>query len=262
VVKIAAIEHRSRFFVQKAGGEYVGLELGADVSADLNLDDFLVFDNDESKAIDFFKNLIFRHYRGIEGDDALAFSPDDLIRQTFTQTPVFAEFVRATEGVPRDALNLCAKIATKAFGNPISVNDVRSGARDWYQQDKATVVRGSDALEKVLSHIIDEVIAERRARAFLFPSNTRNVAIERLFDARVLHLLKKNISSHDEPGQRYDVFKIDYGCYVDLINTAKAPQGLFQTDAGFVEVPADDYRSIRRAILRPEDIPALVDASL
>ena len=49
--------------------------------------------------------------------------------------------------------------------------------------------------------------------------------------------------------------KIDYGCYVDLVNTTKAPIGLFESDDdGFVEVPRDDYRSIRRAILRPEDL--------
>jgi hypothetical protein len=43
-------------------------------------------------------------------------------------------------------------------------------------------------------------------------------------------------------------------CYVDLINTAKAPQGLlpFQNELGesqLIEVPPDDYRAIRRAIL-------------
>jgi hypothetical protein len=136
------------------------------------------------------------------------------------------------------------------------MEDVRMAARDWYQQDKAAVVRANPALDRVLGHIVDIVIGARRARAFLFPSNLRNESVERLFDARVLHLLKKNISSRDEPGVRYDVFKIDYGCYVDLINTQKAPQGLFETDEGkFVEVPADDYRSIRRAILRPENLP-------
>jgi hypothetical protein len=61
---------------------------------------------------------------------------------------------------------------------------------------------------------------------------------------------------HDEPGARYDVYKIDYGCYVDLINTAKMPEGLFEADETgaeqFVEVPKDDYRSIRRAILKLE----------
>jgi hypothetical protein len=39
-IKIAAIEHRTNFSILKEKGEYIGLELGADVSADLNLDDF------------------------------------------------------------------------------------------------------------------------------------------------------------------------------------------------------------------------------
>ncbi len=45
---------------------------------------------------------------------------------------------------------------------------------------------------------------------------------------------------------------IDYGCYVELANTTKMPQGLFQSDDPneYVDVPKDDYRSIRRAILR------------
>lgn len=48
---------------------------------------------------------------------------------------------------------------------------------------------------------------------------------------------------------------MDYGCYVDLIATAKGPQGLLPYDdesagkAGYLDVPPDDYRSIRRAIL-------------
>ena len=46
----------------------------------------------------------------------------------------------------------------------------------------------------------------------------------------MLHLLKRNISAHDTPGLRYDVYKIDYGCYVDLLSTAKSPLGLFKTD--------------------------------
>lgn len=261
VVKIAAIEHRSRFSLSKEGGEYVGLELGADVSADLNLDDFLVFDNDQKKAVEFFKNLIFQHYIAIAPDDGSVGSADELIRKVFTQTPVFEEFVRAVEGVPRDALNLAAKAASKSFGNPITMNDVRNAARDWYQQDKAAVVRTNNALDRVLSHIIDVVIGVRRARAFLFPSNIRQEYIERLFDSRVIHLLKKNISSHDEPGNRYDVFKIDYGCYVDLINTQKAPQGLFETESGYIEVPTDDYRSIRRAILRVDDLRDILNDS-
>ena len=54
-VKIASIEHRSEFILTHERGQYVGLEFGADVAADSNLDDFLVFDNNQEKAVEFFK---------------------------------------------------------------------------------------------------------------------------------------------------------------------------------------------------------------
>lgn len=252
-VKIAAIEHRTNFAILKDRGEYIGLELGADVSADLNLDDFLVFDNSQDKATDFISNLIFRHYHSQADTNPSFPDPHSLISTIFTQRPVFEEFVRAVEGVPRDALNLIAKVVTKAFGRPIAMNDVRAGARDWYNQDKAAVIRNDGTLADLLQHIIAEVIGSRRARAFLLSSKSRHSGVDKLFDSRLLHILKKNVSSHDDPGQRYDVYKIDYGCYVDLINTTRAPEGLFQMDEGaFTEVPHDDYRSIRRAILDPD----------
>jgi hypothetical protein len=122
-----------------------------------------------------------------------------------------------------------------------------------YQRDKASVIRGSEKLSDILMIVINEVIGARRARAFLFPSNVTDEAIEELFDARLLHILKKNVSSNDQPGKRFDVFKIDYGCYVDLINTNREPRALFEANDGeLIEVPKDDYRSIRRAILAPE----------
>jgi hypothetical protein len=249
-IKIAAIEHRSNFVLLRGHGEYVGLELGADVAADLNLDDFLVFDNDQKRSTDFFRNLIFKHYLSTEGAISAIDSAEKLIQIGFTQAPVFEEFVRAVVGVPRDALNLAAKIATKAYGQKIAMENVRAAARDWYQQDKAAVIRSNDALEQLLVHIIREVIGRRRARAFLLQSNNRSEIIEQLFDSRILHVLKRNVSSRDELGVRYDVYKIDYGCYVEMINTTQAPLGLFEPDSdGYVEVPKDDYRSIRRAIL-------------
>jgi hypothetical protein len=257
VVKIAAIEHRSSFFLPKDRGEYIDLELGADISTDLNLDDFLVFDNDQGKSVDFFKRLLFRHLKAVEPGPIFN-SPDEMIQVAFTQSNAFDELVRAAEGVPRDALNLAAKVSTKAFGKAVSIAEVRASARDWYQQDKAASVQANPALHSALEMIIGEVIGNRRARAFLVKANVRHETIDRLFDSRILHLLKRNISSHDAPGQRYDAFKIDYGCYVDLINTQKATAGLFSLDdGGYTEVPVDDYRSIRRAILDLDRLPAL-----
>lgn len=256
-IKIAAIEHRSNFAILKDRGEYIGLELGSDLSADLNLDDFLVFDNSREKSTHFLKALLFKHYDS-SGEGPKFANADQFVNTMFTQYPAFEEFARAVEGVPRDALNLAAKIATKAFGQRVAMQHVRAAARDWYNQDKAAAIRSSPVLNDLLTHIVEQVIGTRRARAFLFPSNLRYAGIEKLFDSRLLHILKKNVSSRDRPGARFDVYKIDYGCYVDLINTTKAPQGLFQTEESeeFTEVPGDDYRSIRRAILLPDDLRA------
>ncbi len=52
--KIAAIEQRSELQIRHPGGDCVGIELGADASADVSLDDFMVFDNDEERATDSF----------------------------------------------------------------------------------------------------------------------------------------------------------------------------------------------------------------
>jgi hypothetical protein len=65
---------------------------------------------------------------------------------------------------------------------------------------------------------------------------------------------KKSYSTKQEPGIRYTVWKLDYGCYVDLINTSRGPtgflfEGLEVDDDGTLTVPEDDFRAIRRAIL-------------
>lgn len=258
-VKIGAIEHRSAFTIHSAPGEYIGMEIGADAGADLNLDDFMVFDNDEEKATDFFKKLLFKHYLASSDPDSEIQTPDGLIHATFTQVNVFQEFVRAVEGIPRDAMYLASTVAQKAYGQRITMQHVRSAARDWYQRDKAKLVRDNPELDQLLHKVIEEVIAHRRARAFLFPSGTRDTRLDSLFDGRLMHILKRSISSRDEPGKRYDVYKLDYGCYVDLIATSQAPRGLFAIDGGeeqseYLEVPPDDYRSIRRAILSPSDL--------
>lgn len=257
-VKIAAIEQRSLFRQTLPSGDYLGIEVGADASADVNLDDFMVFDNDAERAKEFFQDLISRHAiavardLGLEGE--VPFEAVNLLGEAFTQRRAFEEFVRASEGVPRDAINILALAATRALDETISVDHVRIAAKNWYQRDKDKAVSANESSHQLLHWVIDKVIGDRRARAFLLRSDWSHPLIDALYDARVLHILKRNISTHDQPGVRYDVYKLDYGCYVDLISTVRAPLGLLPADAAegaaaYVDVPPDDYRSIRRAIL-------------
>ena len=256
-VKIGAIEHRSNFKFFKSTSDYIGIEVGADMTS-LNLDEYMVFENNEYLALDFFKNLIFRHINPLLPETEQIKYADDLINQTFTQISVFEEFVRASEGVPRDAINILVHAAMKANANKITMGNIRDAARIWYNRDKERSVMANPKALQLLRWIIDEVIGNRNARAFLLRTDIENVLIDYLYDGRVIHIIKQSISGKDTPGMRYNVYSIDFGCYVDLINTTRAPKGLFQveTDEGdevFASVPQNDYRTIRRAILNLEE---------
>jgi len=256
-VKVAAIEYRSRFQLSESQGDYVGIEVGADASTDIDLDSFMVFDNDESRSRNFFKSLFYKHL--VVSDDLSAteiagWTPEQIVSCSFTQISSFDELVRAAEGVPRDAIHIASLAAQYAVNDKISIQHIRRASKNWYQTGKEAAIHSRAQAMALLHWIVDKVIADRKARAFMLRSNVKHPLIEDLFDSRVLHVLKKGISTHDEPGARYDAYKLDYGCYVDLMATTRAPLGLFQVAAdkdpsGFVEVPADDYRSIRRAIL-------------
>lgn len=257
-VKIAAIEQQTRFREVLPNGTTVGIELGADVAANVDLDEFMVFEQNQDRARDFFRGLLFKHLTaGVDEEEVVEglLTEQDFIRLGFTDVRAFDELVRAAEGVPRDAINIAAKAALRAAEKRISVPDVRAAARTWYQSDKEAALRGHDNALRLLNWIIDEVIKGKRARGFLVNRKSASAPLlMSLFDARVLHLVRRGYSAQDEPGERYDVYVIDYGAYVDLVLTQYAPQGVLPfgdaVDGGYVEVPTQDLRAIRRAVLR------------
>ena len=259
-VKIAAIEQQSQFRVQLPDGSVIGMELGADVAANVNLDDFMVFEQNEERARSFFRGLLFKHLAlGVEDAEEKVEglnTESDLVRLGFSDKRAFDELVRAAEGVPRDAINIAAKAALRAQSSRISVPDIRSAARAWFQTDKEAALRSREEAWRLLNWIIDKVIKEKRARGFLVNQKAAAAPLLlALFDARVLHLVRRGYSGQDEPGVRHDVYVIDYGAYVDLIHTKLEPQGTLplgdpeHADGGYVDVPTQDLRAIRRAIL-------------
>lgn len=255
-VKIAAIEQQTNFRASLQG-QLVGLELGADISANINLDEFMVYEQHEERSFEFFRSLFFKHLtRGQQAQEIpiedLA-TEQDVVRLGFTERRAFAELARASEGVPRDAINIAAKAAMRAGTNKISVNDVRYAARAWFQHDKEAALKAAPEAKRLLDWIIDQVIRGKKARGFLVNQRETGAALLLgLFEARVLHIVRKGYSAQDEPGERYDVWVIDYGAYVDLMQTKNAPQAfLFDTELeeDITEVPFQDLRGIRRAVL-------------
>jgi hypothetical protein len=274
-VRVGTIPHRTEWRVGTEAGSYIGLEAGAEIFPLLDLDEFVVFPArnrhvQTHRSTIFFKTLLFRHLNKIlrdTGRDQLG-SPDEMVSVLFTQVTALQELVRAAEGVPRDALTIIARAALRAGDTKISTDHIRAAAAEVYMTTKNALLNGVPEARKLLEIIIGEVISKKKARAFLLHQDaSSHPLIQRLIDDRILHLIKKGYSNKDDPGARFDVLQIDYGCYVQLLKTKSAPQamlgegsddslmGAFYEDA---DVPEDDYRAIRNAVL---DLPSALKAA-
>ena len=218
-VKIAAIERRSRFFLP-TGGDYLGIEVGSDAASAVSLDDFMIFDHTQNRAQEFFGQLFYNHAGGrlatmVRQPPADA---DAFVAETFRRG-AFAELVRAAEGVPRDAINIAALAAQHANAEPIGLADVRNAAKDWYVRDKQNALSVNEPARRTLQLLIDEIVGNRRSRTFVLDQSgyATYSTIDELYDARLLHLLRRGIVDPQHPGRLYDGFAIDYGCYVALL---------------------------------------------
>ncbi|TCJ00805.1 hypothetical protein [Aeromicrobium sp. IC_218] len=270
-VRIAAIPHRSEWRIAGERGDYIGAEVGAELFPLLDLDEFVVFparsrEEQAQRSLSFFRALLFRHIStavvgmGEEPPESEA----DLIGSLFTQVTSLQEVIRAAEGVPRDALSIVGRAGLRAGGSKIAVAHVRESASQLYTTTKAAQLNGIPIARALLDRILSDVISGRKARAFLIKQDqTQDPLVQQLVDDRILHIIKRGWSGKDNPGERYDVLQIDYGCYVHLLGTNAAPQSLlggddedeFSAVVGDVEVPDEDYRAIRRAIL---DLPTML----
>ncbi|MDT0353118.1 hypothetical protein RM445_26755 [Pseudonocardia sp. DSM 45834] len=222
-VKIAAIERRCRFSIPTAPGDYVGIELGADAATAVSLDDAMVFSDEGKGAQDFFAQLFYNHSHAMLR--RLVDPPCDaaqFISEAF-RGDAFLELVRAAEGVPRDAINIAALAAQLAHEDPVEPLHIRRAARDWYLRDKQAAIDSDEEARIILSKLVNEVVGKRRSRTFLLEHTTSaaHQVIDTLYDARLLHVLRRGIVDREQPGTLYDGFAIDYGCYVALMLDGK-----------------------------------------
>ena len=263
-VKIGSLEYRSRFTLGVEEGNPIGFELGPDITANLDLDDYYVYERNPENVIQIFHEVLYKHVVSGLGDVALlrygVRDASSLRTRLFTEKDTFIELVRAGEGVVRDFLGIFASAFFKAKSTgrqKIDLHSVEEAARDWYETDKSTVLSGPqhDALQK----IITDVIGNRQTKMFMLRrEDADHPMIQSLFDLRLLHLISRGYSDKENPGQRYNIYALDYGTYVDLKRTRAQPDELtlFGDTEHRVEptseriVPFADKRSIRRVILQ------------
>lgn len=261
-IKIGALEYRTNFTIPREKHNYIGLELGSDISTNLDIDEYYVYDRNPDEIVKTFLDILYKHISSelpegyLEKEYSIKTS-NQFLQNVFSGKPALTELVRASEGVIRDFINIfnLAFFDTQRKGlKNIDKRTVIEAGRQWFENDKSKNL--DDFLHSKIRLIIDEVIGKRKARSFLVSRELeRNSTIQKLFDARVIHLVKKGYSDKDNPGIRYNIYSLDYGTYVDLLNTTKQPELDFIEDRGDtleIVVPFDDKRSIRRIILSEE----------
>jgi hypothetical protein len=247
-VKIASIEHRSKFRITDSTS-HIGLELSSDASTSINLDEFMVFDNDKNKSMGFFKELIHKHCLALDSQNICPQESSKFITKTFTQKPVFEEFVRASEGIPRDAIHIISEAAMHSGNKKLTINSIRSAARKWYTTNKSKDINSCSEALHILDWIINKVIAEKLTRGFLIRADIKEDMIDFLYDSRIIHLVKQGVSAKNQRGKRFDLYVLDYGCYADLLSTKDEPKGLLYEEGQYIEIPSIDYRSLNNSIL-------------
>lgn len=252
-VKIAAIERRSRFSLPLTR-DYLGIEVGSDAASAVSLDDFMIFDHARTRAQKFFGQLFLNH-TSTHMASMIPYpptDPDSFVDAVFRGT-AFTELVRAAEGVPRDAINIAALAAQHAHNAAIGVGEIRRAARDWYLRDKQTAISANEPAQQMLRLLVDEVVGVRRSRTFVLDqlAGARHETIDELYDARLIHVLRRGIVDRHNPGRLYDGFAIDYGCYVSLLLDGNPPfrprdrGGWLSSPKG---VPPDNFSLAKTAI--------------
>ena len=238
-IKIASLEQRSNF-VERKPHATLGFEIGSDISAFLDIDDYYVFDKDPDNVTAAFADILFKHVKNelphqyLEAryavQDGLGFA-----RLVCEDTSVVYELVRASEGVARDLINIfsmCYFAALRKKEARITTSDVRDAARKWFEQDKAPNL--DNGLRKLLDRITSLLISRRGIYVFCVPVELeKHEGVQRLVDARVVHVIHRGTSAEDSPGVRYTTFALDYGCYVHLLGTNKQPELGFRKGGGF-----------------------------
>jgi hypothetical protein len=192
--------------------------------------------------------------RGIRG-------PDGLLERLFDGAQSFRNLVLGAEGVPRDALQIAGLAAGAAHTKRIGPLHVAQATRDFFLRDKEGNIPRS--AQRVFANLIEQC---SRQRSRIIPlrrdGESNEEVIQRLYDARLIHRVRQGVSLDPQhPAEVYDVYVIDYGCFLGLLDSGRIRTVADGLDPGarfadadeieirgrtFVRLPAGWYRTAAR----------------
>ncbi|CAI8349982.1 MAG: Uncharacterised protein [Polaribacter sp. SA4-10] len=163
-LKIGALEYRSSFTIPREKHNYIGFELGSDISTNLDIDEYYVFDRNPTEITKVFTKILYKHIVSelpinyLEDTYSLKTS-NQFIQGIFSGKLAFNELVPASEGVIRDFINIFNlaffDVQRKGLKNIDKKTIIESG-RQWFENDKSKNL--DEILHQKIRLIIDEDI--------------------------------------------------------------------------------------------------------
>lgn len=253
VVKIAAIQARSQFNLY-GGGHYLGLELGADIMQDLDLDEYLAWNERNRRADEFFQQLFSQHISEYWRARGKNLQPEEARRRLWSAIPPsdFPYLVMAGGGVPRDAINVASIAVGESGYNKVDWLHISSATRKWFLNDKEGHIRSDHASRRVLQNLRMYAKTQHR-RGFMLERHHDGQApeIQDLYDARIVHRIARGVG----PEAKYDAFLLDFGVYADMASESDRMKGWREnwlskwSDFDPVKAP-----EVRQSVLSIEDL--------
>jgi len=221
-VKIATNRYQSRFSNHAAGGQYRGLEMGADFFEAVNLDRSLL---DEEDLIRFYGRVLFKRLLvcepGLEVFDPRGTGQpvDQFLLSIFHDGRAFRELVRGSEGIPRRFLltfNALSQACSHSLHRLWDSSFVQHRIREISLEEESDVGYHSEA-SQLLSHQVKNIVTSTGSRAFLVQREDREIlesAVEELLEKRLVHEYPRSKLPPDVRDE-YDCYLVDYGLWLD-----------------------------------------------
>jgi len=275
-IKLLAVSYQCYPSKQTKEG-VIGIQRGADITDVLDFDSYLIHDENPKPVTIFFSQVLYNHL-GAELNWDLQITAKEKnkrILDIFTQDKAFTELVRAAEGNCRDFLCIFSRAFWDGYrqhadAKAISIPHISEAAASWFESEKYVNIRDEELPNASLTYILNNIIKGYKSRTFMVEaSKVQDEALIRLLNERVIHKLSVSYAHKDRPGERYELFSLDYGAYVRFAGTVNEPnpanlplqpqlpfEGVVkvQEDEQQFIVPLDDKRSIRRIVFDPNAV--------
>jgi hypothetical protein len=223
-IKIGSLTYQSAFRVKTARNQYAGFEFGADVTRNLDLDEYYTFENNPILAIETFTDLLWRHLTaninpiGYLGGEYGASTAGELRNILFSNDECFADLLRSASGVSRDFLSIFTSAyfrAAVARTNLIDQDSVRHAVLAAFQTEKLLNLDGEQ--ESCLRDIADSLREHGGGNSFLLDRTLlSNPMIQSLFDMRVIHLAQSYYTGASDVKGAFSLYSLDYGASLTL----------------------------------------------